>query len=122
MIEFPRGRHHHRHPHKIIFLRRFLHMNPITSLSLVDGATAHITAVVLDQYGNPMTSAMAQITDPGPSTTFAPDAGTTAAGTLTGAALGTDSIVATYLGLTATLPVTVTPAPSVATSIVFTMP
>lgn len=118
--------HWHRHlrrPHSIRFYhKKGHHMNPISSLSIVDGASAHITAVVLDQYGNPMASAVATIADPGPATDYVPDAGTTAAGTLTGDALGTDSVVATYLGLTATLTVTVTPAPSVPTSIVFTNP
>lgn len=97
-------------------------MNPIISLTIVDGASAHISAQVLDQYGNVMASLMPVIVDPGPNTAFVADAGTTGAGTITGDSVGTDSVVATYLALTATLPVVVTPAPSVATSIQFTSP
>lgn len=94
----------------------------ITSLTLSAGSSVHITAQVLDQYGNLMPTAVPAITDPGPNTTFAVDAGTTGAGTLTGVTPGVDTLTATYQGLTATLPVTVSGAPSVATSIQFVSP
>lgn len=97
-------------------------MNPITSLSLAQGASAHITCNVLDQYGAIMPGLQAIISDPGPNTNFTPDAGTTDQGTVAGASVGTDTITATYNTLVLALPVTVSQAPSVPTSLQFTSP
>ena len=97
-------------------------MSVITALPIIDGATAHVTAQVLDQYGSVMSSSVPTISDSGPFTSFAPDAGTTGAGIVSALSPGADTMTAAYLGLTATLIVTVTPAPSVATSIQFVTP
>ena len=97
-------------------------MNPITSLSVAQGATAHITCNVLDQYGNVMPGLQAIITDPGPNTSFAADAGITDAGVVTGVSVGSDTIAAAYGTLSTSLPVTVTQAASVPTTLQFTSP
>jgi hypothetical protein len=97
-------------------------MAVITSLTLADGASAHVTAQVLDQYGNLMAGLTPTVVDPGPNTSFVPDGGTTGAGTVTGNAPGMDTLTANYLGIAGTLPVTVNPLPSVPTSIQWTSP
>lgn len=94
----------------------------ISSLSVAQGATAHITANVLDQYGNVMPGLQAIIVDPGPNTSFVADTGITDAGVITGVSVGTDTVTATYGTLVASLPVTVTQAPPIPTSIQFTSP
>ena len=97
-------------------------MAAITSLAIPDGGSAHVTAVVLDQNGVVMPGLIPTITDPGPDTTFTPDASTTGAGTVAGVTPGTDIVTATFAGISGALPVTVGPAPSVPTSIGFTTP
>ena len=98
-------------------------MTAITSLSIIDGATAHLSLVVLDQYGNAMPAAVATIVDPGPNTSFAPDSGVTNAGVVTALTPGVDNFTGSYAALVApVLAVTVTPAASVPTSLVWTSP
>ena len=97
-------------------------MSVISSLAIPDGGSAHITAQVLDQNGVLMPGVIPTIADPGPDTTFAPDAGTAGAGTVAGVTPGTDTLTASYLGISGALPVTVGPAPSVPTTIQFTTP
>ncbi len=98
-------------------------MAVITELPLVVGASAHISCNVLDQFGNVIPGLQAVIVDPGPATTFTPDVGETDEGTVTGVNAGTDTLTATYLGLTAPpLPVTVTAPAPVPTSLQWTSP
>lgn len=97
----------------------------ITSLSMIVGATQHVTAQVLDQFGNVMPGSVPTIIDSGADTSFAPDAGTAGAGILTALTVGSDTLAATFGSLTATLPIVVSAAPppvSVPTSIQFTSP
>jgi hypothetical protein len=97
-------------------------MAAITSLSLQAGASAHVACNVLDQNGNIMPGLQAIITDPGPDTSLALDAGMTDQGTLTGVAAGVDTLVGTYGSLTLPLPVTVAPPAPVPTSLQWTSP
>ena len=113
---------HWRRPHRILLYERH-HMNPITSLSIVLGQPAvHVTAVVLDQFGQPMPGAVPTVSDSAQNTTFTPDAGTTAAGNVAGTKAGADVLTLTFGGITATVPVTVTQPASVPTSIILTSP
>lgn len=97
-------------------------MAVITSLNLNVGSSQHITANVLDQLGNIIPGLQAIVNDPGPDSSFTPDTGLTDQGEVLGVAPGTDSVIATFQGISATLPVTVAPAPPIPTSIQFTAP
>jgi hypothetical protein len=97
-------------------------MSVITSLTVPSGGSAHITAQVLDQFGQVMLTSVPVIVDPGPNTSFASDPGTTGAGIVSAVSAGTDILTATYGILTSTLPVTVPAAVSVPTSIQWTTP
>ena len=94
----------------------------ITSLSIQDGQSQHITVMLLDQYGNPIAGATFVLTLGNPAVdSMVVDAGNQGA-TITGSDVGTDTLTANYAGVTGILPITITPAPSVPTSIAFTSP
>ena len=97
-------------------------MNPITSLTVAVGASQHITCNVLDQFGNVMPGLQAVLVDTSDNSTFTPDSGMTDQGVVAGTSVGTDTIAATYGSLSLNLPVIVTQAPSVPTSLQFTSP
>lgn len=97
-------------------------MSVITSLNVPVGGSEHVTAQVLDQYGNVMPLAIPTISDTSVNTSFTPDSGTVGAGVVDGETQGTDTLTASYGGLSASIPITVTPAASVPTSIQFTSP
>lgn len=97
-------------------------MRQISSLSVAVGASVHVTAQVLDQNGQVITGLVPTITDTSVDSSFTPDAGDAGAGNVTGNQVGPDTLTATYLALSATLAVTVIPAPQVPTSIQFVSP
>lgn len=102
-------------------------MNPITALTIVQGASTHVTAIALDQNGQPMNPqpAISFVIAPPSAASFTADVAPANGGNVTGLAAGSAVLQASAGSVTANLAVNVTappPPPQTLTSIVFTSP